>query len=295
MSKPKIVDCFPYFNEKELLELRITMLYDHVDQFIITDADHTHSGHLKEYTCVNTLKELGIPLDKIVVMHVKLPSYEQTDNNWIRERLQRDSAISLFEDNAIYIVSDCDEIIDPTMIENFTNAVINFPQRIIRIPLAWLSGRADLIMSSPDGEPRSFNTPFMCMKHHSDKHNLSIIREAYAAGPPEGFEFEDLFPLDQYQKTLQSGWHFSWMGDTDRIKYKMKSFLHSYDKKENIFHNAIAPIYSDGMMQFLDSYKPEVGKTDTYGRSDHILLPYPIEKLPKQIFRLSKVKEFLLP
>ena len=34
----KIVDCFPYFNEKELLELRINLLYDHVDKFIISET-----------------------------------------------------------------------------------------------------------------------------------------------------------------------------------------------------------------------------------------------------------------
>ena len=37
-----LIDCFPYFNEKELLELRIATLYDHVDGFLITDANRTH-------------------------------------------------------------------------------------------------------------------------------------------------------------------------------------------------------------------------------------------------------------
>ena len=30
-----LIDCFPYFNEKELLELRIDTLKDHVDGFLI--------------------------------------------------------------------------------------------------------------------------------------------------------------------------------------------------------------------------------------------------------------------
>jgi len=29
-----LLDCFPYFNEKELLELRIRTLEDHVDGFL---------------------------------------------------------------------------------------------------------------------------------------------------------------------------------------------------------------------------------------------------------------------
>jgi hypothetical protein len=37
----RIVNCFHYFNEKELLELRIKLLYDKVDQFIITEGRNT--------------------------------------------------------------------------------------------------------------------------------------------------------------------------------------------------------------------------------------------------------------
>ena len=32
-----IIDSFPYFNEKELLELRINLLHDYVDEFIFLD------------------------------------------------------------------------------------------------------------------------------------------------------------------------------------------------------------------------------------------------------------------
>ena len=39
-----IIDSFLYFNEKELLELRINLLYDYVDKFIIFDANRTHTG-----------------------------------------------------------------------------------------------------------------------------------------------------------------------------------------------------------------------------------------------------------
>lgn len=69
-----IIDCFPYFNEKELLELRIRLLYTKVDRFIITEADHTHSGKPKELTLLETLKRIDVPLDKILYVPVMLPS-----------------------------------------------------------------------------------------------------------------------------------------------------------------------------------------------------------------------------
>ena len=50
-----IIDCFPYFIEEELLELRLRLLYNKVDRFVITEADRTHRGVPKRMTLLNTL------------------------------------------------------------------------------------------------------------------------------------------------------------------------------------------------------------------------------------------------
>ena len=41
----KIVDCFMYFNEKDVAYLRIKELYDLVDYFVINEATTTHLGN----------------------------------------------------------------------------------------------------------------------------------------------------------------------------------------------------------------------------------------------------------
>ena len=40
----KIYDCFPLFNELDLLHIRLELLYDHVDYFVISECDSTFSG-----------------------------------------------------------------------------------------------------------------------------------------------------------------------------------------------------------------------------------------------------------
>jgi hypothetical protein len=45
----------------------------------------------------------------------------------------------------------------------------------------------------------------------------------------------------------------------------------------------------------MDSWKPEDGKTDPLGRHNHILKHFSKDELPKEIFELEKVKNFLLP
>ena len=45
----KVFDCFKFFNELELLELRLMELYDVVDYFVLVEANKTHTGKEKKY------------------------------------------------------------------------------------------------------------------------------------------------------------------------------------------------------------------------------------------------------
>lgn len=287
----KIVDCFPYFNEVELLELRIRMLYDHVDGFIITDADHTHSGMPKPFTCKQTLRNLGVPTDKIEVIEVNLPSKSLHDLNWTRERLQRNWAASRFEDDTVYLVSDCDEIIDPNAVQAYRDAYPLLSQNILRIPMVWLNARADYAVCDPNGNLRMFNTPFACSKSQTIKYSLSDIREAYAMWGKE-IDYKDIFPLDNNGQIKPAGWHFSWMGDPDRLKTKLVSYLHS-DDNDPLFDTAAGPMGSDRLIQFVEQFRPQEGSTDVLGRPEFVLKKYPLESLPKEIFQLPHIEDFL--
>lgn len=44
----KIYDCFTFFNELDLLEIRLEELYNYVDYFVIVEANKTHAGEIKE-------------------------------------------------------------------------------------------------------------------------------------------------------------------------------------------------------------------------------------------------------
>jgi hypothetical protein len=49
------------------------------------------------------------------------------------------------------------------------------------------------------------------------------------------------------------------------------------------------------MLAYLDSYKASAGGTDPLGRGDHVLVPYPHDLLPEKLFKLERVKQYLLP
>jgi len=271
----RVVDCFPYFNEKELLELRINLLYDKVDKFIICDANKTHKGDPKPFTCIDTLKELELWTDKITVVQVNLPSVEEEPDAWVRERVQRNVASEFIGDDDILIVGDCDEIINPNFIEYYVNIAKQFPNNILRIPLAFLSGRADLRVYNTNNEPVPWKAPFLCMKNHLLKYTLSDIRESYALCKND-VEYSDIFAVDDGE-IKDAGWHFTWMGDKSRLEIKNEIFLHK------------------DLFSLQENYVAKENSTDCLGRKDHILKKYPIELLPSKIFELQRVKNFLLP
>lgn len=271
----RIVDCFPYFNEKELLELRINLLYDHVDKFIICDADRTHSGKPKPFLCKDVLNELNLPQDKIQVIEVNLPLGDNSPSStWIRERMQRNEASKFIEEGDIVFVSDCDEIIDPKHLRYHAEIAAKHPNNILRIPLTFLNARADLKVCDEHGNPKTWNSAYFCLHNHLQKYTLSEIRESHTL--QNQIEYENIFAT-QDGIIEELGWHFSWMGDINRMKTKCNSFLHHYE------------------MQVSDNYVAEENSTDPLGRTDHILKKYPINLLPSKIFELEGVRNFLLP
>ena len=149
-----LVDTFPYFNEKELLELRVRMLEDYVDGFIITDANRTHRGEEKSFSCLETIRELGLPEDKIQVLHVELPTIEEAPDPWIRERGQRDAigvGLHMMPDDTVFICSDCDEIADPSKFEDLLKVVEEEHEKTVRLSMSMHYGRADRQLVSPTG------------------------------------------------------------------------------------------------------------------------------------------------
>ena len=44
----KLIDCFMYFDEDLVLDIRLNVLNDKVDKFVIAEATKTHSGEPKK-------------------------------------------------------------------------------------------------------------------------------------------------------------------------------------------------------------------------------------------------------
>lgn len=318
-SKHNVVDCFPYFNEKELLELRINLLKDHVDKFVIVDANYTHSGVPKDYSCKKTIKKLGLPEEMIEVIEVDLSEenlgpatpYEAIYDPYLqhasREKIQRDAIAKCLETNnfdndTVFIIGDCDEIINPKYIPMLADLArtCDRDRHIFKCHLTYLEGRADLrAYHKETQEPRDWKCSlFVCLKEQMEKVSLTFVRSdtfsPYEIVWPftQGRAENDVYIPGEIMKDL--GWHFSWMGTNQNRLLKSRSLSnHNSDLENLLYYN-----YSKEEEKWIDfflNYDMNSENTCPSGDINYILKPYPIENLPSIIFDLPRVKEFLLP
>ena len=127
----KIIDCFTFYNELELLEYRLEILSPTVDYFILVEATRTHAGNQKELFFQRNSTKFNKFSDKIIHIIVDdfpyafNPSPEEVWKNEIFQRNCIQRGIDLLKEVLLpddyIIVSDVDEIPDPNTINNLKN------------------------------------------------------------------------------------------------------------------------------------------------------------------------------
>ncbi|KAJ1478183.1 glycosyltransferase family 17-domain-containing protein [Baffinella frigidus] len=78
----RIIDAFPFFNELEVLEVRLAELYPIVDKFILVESSVTHAGNPKDLFFDANLAAFDQYRDKII--HVVLDSLPESPDAWVR-------------------------------------------------------------------------------------------------------------------------------------------------------------------------------------------------------------------
>ena len=119
----KIIDCFIFYNEVNMLEYRLNLLWNVVDYFVICEASRTFIGNQKEYYLDNS--RFTLYGSKIIQIKIDLP-YPNPDisknEQWLNESYQRDNLSqgidylvknNKISNNELTIINDVDEIPDP--------------------------------------------------------------------------------------------------------------------------------------------------------------------------------------
>ena len=203
----KIYDCFIFNHEVELLELRLNILNDYVDKFVITEGNVTFRGLPKESYFLKNKERFAQWEDKIILNSITIPECESP---WDREIYSRNSMIDLdiFEDGDLILTSDTDEIPNPEVLEHASEWIkddshFTFQQSCYAY---WVNNLCS---------DKWFGTRAATYKYIKNV-GVDEIREVT----------EDESKITGSLIT-NGGWHFTSLGNADHIKQKFKSFSHS--------------------------------------------------------------------
>ena len=114
----KIYDCFSYWDEDLLLDLRLNILNNYVDYFVIIEGNKTWQNNPKKLKFdINRFSNF-----KKKIIYIPVEDMPGGDDPYLRENFQRNCMLrglkSASEEDVI-IISDLDEIPDPKKINNF--------------------------------------------------------------------------------------------------------------------------------------------------------------------------------
>jgi hypothetical protein len=212
----KIYDCFTFYNELDLLELRLTELYNSVDHFVIVESNQTFTNIPKSFLFEKNKTRYERFMDKII--HVRVDDMPGSPNPWDNEHFQRNAIVrglTNADPNDIVIVSDADEIIRAAAVDHMRNS----QQTIfaLRMPL--------------------FNFKFNYMRTNSGLYDvwaMAIRAGAFAditANSLRDMRFSFGSAGYQYSNNgcevvEHGGWHFGYFGDHAYLLDKARSFSH---------------------------------------------------------------------
>ncbi len=269
-----IYDCFPFFNEIELLELRMHELDGIVDKFVLVEATKTHTGLPKPLYFAENRARFDAFANKIIHVVVDdMPSGDGPRAHWVRERFQRNSiarGLVNCRPEDIIMVSDIDEIPNPQtvaqfcagmpyregIVSNFLHAVLN--ARFTR----FLFHRKTLRHVLRKHHPFVWKLEqYLCFYYL----NRRVLDVKWWYGTTimrfRDFSVADEMRYSGYKIINHGGWHFSYMGGTSCIKTKIASIAEQHNNNpastgkilEHITMQKVAEELEQGAIELLPS------------------------------------------
>jgi beta-1,4-mannosyl-glycoprotein beta-1,4-N-acetylglucosaminyltransferase len=232
----KIIDCFMFYDEELLLDIRMNILNDFVDHFVVVESKYFHNG--KERQLKFNINNYSKFKDKIVyIIHDQKPkalwtidkdddkntiSHKKIVNAHLRENHQRnfiEKGLVKSLDEDLILISDVDEIpnLEGIDLRRISNKIIMFEQNIFYYKLnrylpnfKWFGTKAckkkDLI--NPQWLRNIKNNQYSFFRLDTFFSNSKYINKHYIK---------------------DGGWHFSNLKNSTDIELKLKSYLHHHD------------------------------------------------------------------
>jgi len=294
----KIFDCFMYYDEDLILDLRLNYLNNYVDKFVIVESSYTHSGDSRK--CLFDIKNYSKFKDKInyIILeeppvdlsHVKKDdSFEKKNSKLIlnavkRENLQRNTISKGLESalpEDLIIISDVDEIpnLEEINFKNIENKIISFKQKFFYYKFNLKLNDYDWYGSKA------------CKKKNliSPQWLRNVKTKIFPF-----WRIDTFFSKKKYQNIKiisNGGWHFSNIKTPADIEKKMKTYLHHREYELN-------PIGEKRISEIIKEKKPIYNlkadmRSNKFDLSDQLIVA-DVDELPYYVQKnINKYKNWL--
>lgn len=221
IGSKRVFDCFPLFNELDVLEIRLHEMDGLADRFVIVESAETYGGAQKKLHLKENWRRFEEFWDRIAYMPIPKLLPECTDRKTGREReaYQRNQILKSLQEfehakaDDVIVFSDCDEIPNALTV---LNAVPQVEQ---------------------DGVYRlkqyqfyyDVNTLTDYGHDWGSRARVGLLRDVQRAGSM--YEFRMMRKDTEAFALENGGWHFSYFGGVERIKTKVAAlspFLSEY-------------------------------------------------------------------
>jgi len=256
----KVFDVFLFNGELDLLEIRLNLLNDYVDHFVISEYDETHSGIKKEFYFENNKHLFKEFEDKIIYTQIDPPTQDDLDTvsglyglhgyrTFQQDAYEKDSIKRVLEkhcnDDDVIIWSDLDEVPNPEVIKELDsfydeNVVYNFSQDNFQGYLNWVETTGTIHSQTMDfdcgGIPKWIGTKMF---------SFSILKKYTMT------QMRRELPEESNSRIHTGGWHWSTVGSPDKCslyekeKRKIKGCSHTELNNESLISQVAKRIEED--------------------------------------------------
>ena len=259
-------DCFPFFNELDLLEIRMNELDGVVDRFVIAEAELTHNGDRKPLHFAENRQRFEKFARKIIHIVVKEADFSPAasgatfqERAWMRENIQRNAISRALAEAApedVVIVSDLDEIPRAESVVAVTQTLRD--GEVVGFTLNAYNFYLNLRNAS---DPFWGNDPKMATvrtfrdeaAYATAPYSHFVLRQVNAGPTPTRFRY-----IKPARRIPAAGWHFSYLGGAQAAVAKVRAFneVGLFAKKD--LETFVAKRIAEGRALFGgDRYLPE--------------------------------------
>lgn len=234
----RVYDCFCYYNEDLLLEMRLAILWEVVDVFVISEANYSHKGVPRALHFDPKRFEAYAGKIRYLPLTERPPGANDfwKNENFIRNNLDRGLHDARPDD--LVLISDLDEIPNPAAVRAYDRRRLrgDFQQRYYSYFLnnLWI-GDVDRSGRLVPGSNVWLGSKITTFEHYVRFFGRvpTSVRSYKSSGLLRSIK-RSWFRAFEVQLLSDGGWHFTWMYDVPGIIDKLENTAHQEFNRANL-------------------------------------------------------------